>query len=289
MLSLNKSRVVHDINADLHAHSTVSDGTMKPAALVSRAHEQGVELFALTDHDELSGLDEAGAAASALGLAFVPGVEVSVTFAAQTVHVVGLGIDVNNQGLRGGLAGIRSGRMRRAQQMADGLAAVGIHGALEGALHYAGNLDLVSRTHFARWLVEINACVDVREVFGNYLVAGKPGYVPTRWARLSEAIGWIRGAGGVAVLAHPGRYKFNDTELWAVLSEFKEAGGTALEVVTSSHGADQIRRFAKLAQEFGFEASRGSDFHGPGESIAELGRVQALPNALTAVWHRFVH
>ncbi len=279
---------LHRINADLHAHSTVSDGTMTPRALIERAHAQGVELFALTDHDEVAGLHEAALAAVELGLDFVPGVEISVTWREQTVHIVGLGIDAGNAALIEGLAHVRSGRMRRAQAMADALAAVGHAGALEGALAYAGNVDLVSRTHFARWLVETGVCDDVREVFTKYLVAGKPGYVPHRWAELHQAVAWIAGAGGVALVAHPGRYKFGDEELRALFAEFRDAGGLAVEVSTSNHTAQQTRKFARLAREFGLEASRGSDFHSPNEAQAELGRVRPLPEALVPVWRRFV-
>jgi len=280
--------LLHDLNADLHSHSTVSDGTLEPAALVRRAAAKGVEMFALTDHDELGGLDAAIAAAADSGMRFVPGVEISVTYSEQTVHIVGLGIDPHSDVLRQGLADVRSGRMRRAEEMAQGLAAVGIEGALDGALAYAGNLDLVSRTHFARWLVNTGHCADVREVFNKYLVAGKPGYVPHRWARLPEAIRWINAAGGAAVVAHPGRYKFSETEFWALFSEFKEAGGAAIEVATSNHTTDQVKRFARVAREFDLEASRGSDFHDPAESHAELGRVCRLPDTLLPVWHRFV-
>ena len=279
--------LLHDLNADLHAHSTVSDGTLDPEALVRRAAERGVDLFALTDHDELGGLERAREVAASLKLRFVPGVEVSVTYAEQTVHIVGLGIDPASDALRNGLAEVRSGRMRRAEEMAAGLAKVGIEGALDGALAYAGNLDLVSRTHFARWLVATGHCDDVREVFSRYLVAGKPGYVPHRWARLPQAVRWINAAGGVAVIAHPARYKFSETETWALFSEFKEAGGTGVEVATSNHTAEQVKRFARMAREFDLEASRGSDFHDPTEH-AELGRVCRLPDALLPVWHRFV-
>jgi hypothetical protein len=277
----------HRINADLHAHSTISDGTLAPRAVVERAKAQGVELFALTDHDEVGGLAEAAAAAAAVGLRFVPGVEISVTWSGQTIHVVGLGIDPANRTLMQGLADVRSGRLRRAHEMAEGLAAAGIPGALDGALAYAGNLDLVSRTHFARWLVSVGVCDDVREVFSRYLVAGKPGYVPHRWASLQQAVEWIRAAGGAAVIAHPARYKLTDTELWAFVEDFRNAGGVAMEVATSNHTADQVRRFARIAQEVGLEASRGSDFHSPNESHVELGRVAALPGALAPVWARF--
>lgn len=278
---------LHRRNADLHAHSTVSDGTMTPRALVERAHARGVELFALTDHDEIAGLHEAALAAAEVGLDFVPGVEISVTWSGHTVHIVGLGIDPGNAALTEGLAQVRSGRMRRAQAMAEALAAAGHAGALEGALAYAGNVDLISRTHFARWLVETGACEDVREVFTKYLVAGKPGYVPHQWARLRDAVAWIAGAGGVAVVAHPGRYKFGEDEMRALLTEFRDAGGCAIEVSTSNHTAQQARRFAQLAREFELEASRGSDFHSPSESQIELGRVPPLPETTVPVWRRF--
>lgn len=275
------------LNADLHAHSTVSDGTLAPRAVVERAKARGVDLFSLTDHDELGGLDEAAETARRVGLRFVPGVEISVTWSGQTLHIVGLGIDPRNQALARGLADVRAGRLRRAHEIADGLAAVGIPGALDGALSYAGNIDVVSRTHFARWLVAVGVCNDMREVFNRYLVAGKPGYVPHRWARLEQAVQWIRGAGGVAVIAHPGRYKIDETQMDALIAEFRDCGGTAIEVSTSNHGLDQMRRFARLAREHGLEASRGSDFHSPNETHAELGRAQPLPDSLVPVWSRF--
>ncbi len=281
-------RPASELNADLHSHSTVSDGTLAPRELVRRAAEQGVELFALTDHDELGGLAEAAACAGQIGLAFVPGVEISVTWAGHTVHVVGLGIDPANRALQEGLRSVRSGRTGRARQMGEHLGAAGIGGAFEGALKYVGNPELISRTHFARFLVERGICRDTREVFSRYLVEGKPGFVPHRWAQLAQAVRWIVDAGGVAVIAHPGRYRFSANEMWALAAEFRELGGTALEVVTSNHGAAQTQRFAELALEFGFAASRGSDFHGPGESLAELGRVGTLPHRLTPVWERFV-
>jgi predicted metal-dependent phosphoesterase TrpH len=276
----------NELNADLHSHSTVSDGTMAPADLVRRAAERGVELFALTDHDEIGGLAEAAACARAVGLAFVPGVEISVTWGGRTVHVLGLGIDADNAALRAGLAAVRSGRRQRAAEMGEQLARVGIDGAFDGALKYVGNPELISRTHFARYLVERRICRDNREVFSRYLTEGKPGYVPHRWARLAHAVQWISGAGGIAAIAHPGRYPLSENELWALLTEFRDAGGAALEVVTGNHGVADVRRFAGLALEFGLSASRGSDFHGPGESNAELGAIDALPYRLTPVWER---
>lgn len=278
-----------DVRADLHSHSNVSDGVLPPAELVARAHAHGVELHALTDHDEVGGLAAAEAAAQRLGLAFVPGVEVSVTWGGTTIHVVGLGVGYRDGRLGARLAAVRSGRIRRAQEMGEQLARVGIDGAYEGALVYAGNPQMISRTHFARYLVETGHCRDVKDVFARYLVEGKPGFVPHAWATLADAIDMIRDAGGVAVVAHPGRYRLNDLALHTLLEEFQALGGTALEVATSNHTEREMRRFADLAREFGFEASGGSDFHGPGESEnVELGRVARLPGDLMPVWHRFV-
>lgn len=275
------------INADLHCHSRASDGTLAPAELVCRARANGVELFALTDHDELGGLAEAGAAAADAGLAFLPGVEVSVSWADATIHVVGLGIDPQDATLSAGLAALRAGRSGRAREMGEQLARAGIVGAYEGALALAGNPALLSRTHFARYLVEQGVCADVHDVFGRFLVEGKPGFVPHRWARLSEAVGWIRGAGGTAVIAHPGRYALDDLRRWALFSEFREAGGEAIEVVTGSHTRDEYAIYARHARDFGFQASRGADFHDPEESRMDLGRLPLLPDSVEPVWGRW--
>ena len=273
------------LNVDLHCHSHRSDGTMAPLEVVRRAHANGVRVLALTDHDEVSGLAEAQAEADRLGLVFVPGVEVSVTWADQTIHIVGLGIDATDRTLVDGLASVRGGRDARAMEMARALEAVGIHGSYEGALAHVGNPALISRTHFARFLVETGVCADTNEVFQRFLVEGKPGYVPQRWAKLSQAVDWIRGAGGVAVVAHPGRYRLDETAMWAFMTEFREAGGEAIEVVTGSHTRAQYQRFARMAIEFGFRASRGSDFHDPEESRVDLGELPPLPDSTVPVWY----
>ncbi|SMP70643.1 3',5'-nucleoside bisphosphate phosphatase [Noviherbaspirillum suwonense] len=272
-------------NFDLHCHSNVSDGLLAPATVAARAKARGVDVWALTDHDEVSGIPEARAAAAALDLPFVPGVEISITWAGQTVHIVGLRIDERNEELLRGLASTRSGRELRAREMAEQLAAAGIPDAFEGALRYAGNPDLISRTHFARYIIDRGVCHDVPAVFRNYLIEGKPGYVPHRWATLAQAVGWITGAGGVAIIAHPGRYKFDAMAYDALFEEFRRLGGVAIEVVTGSHTPDQYGEYAKVAQRYGFLASRGSDFHGPGESRIDLGELPALPASVTPVWH----
>jgi 3',5'-nucleoside bisphosphate phosphatase len=272
------------LNADLHCHSVVSDGTLTPEALAARAKANGVELWALTDHDEIGGQARAAAAAEAHGMAYLTGTEISVTFAAETVHIVGLGFDATNPIIVNGLAKTRGGRGERAMEMSDGLSKVGIKGAYEGALKFVGNPELISRTHFARFLVESGVCKDTYEVFRKYLTEGKPGYVPHRWASLGDAVGWITQSGGVAVIAHPGRYKFTANEEFALFSEFKTHGGQGVEVVTGSHTTAEYVEYAGVAKEFGMVASRGSDFHSPDESRIDLGTLPMLPGDLTPVW-----
>ena len=272
------------LNADLHCHSVVSDGTLTPEALATRAHANGVQLWALTDHDEIGGQHRAAAAAHAQGMAYLTGTEISVTFANATVHIVGLGFDPDDAALTQGLAATRGGREERAQEMAAQLARAGIPGAYEGALQFVGNPELISRTHFARFLVESGVCKDTYEVFRKYLIEGKPGYVPHSWANLGNAVRWITGAGGMAVIAHPARYKFTANEEFALFSEFKAHGGRGVEVVTGSHSAAEYVTYAALAKEFDLAASRGSDFHSPTESHTDLGTLPLLPGSLTPVW-----
>jgi len=271
-------------NADLHCHSVVSDGTLTPEELAARAAANGVQLWSLTDHDEIGGQERARSAALALGMPYLAGTEISVTFAGTTVHIVGLGVDPDDAALRAGLAATRGGRQERALEMAEGLARVGIEGAFEGALQYVGNPQLISRTHFARHLVETGVCSDTQEVFRRFLVEGRPGYVPHRWASLRDAVTWIHDAGGLAVIAHPARYRFTPTEEYALFSEFKAHGGRAVEVVTGSHSAAEAARYAEVALEFDLLGSRGSDFHSPGESHTDLGTLPPLPPSLRPVW-----
>ena len=272
------------LNADLHCHSVVSDGTLTPEVLAARAAANGVDLWALTDHDEIGGQHRALAAAKAQGMRYLTGTEISVTFAGVTVHIVGLGFDPDDAALVQGLSATRGGRGARAMEMAEQLAKVGIHDAYEGALRYVGNPELISRTHFARFLVEVGACRDTPEVFRKYLTEGKPGYVPHRWAQLGDAVRWITQAGGLAVIAHPARYAFTANEEWALFSEFKAHGGRGVEVVTGSHTNAEAIRYAETALEFGLAASRGSDFHSPEESHTDLGKLPLLPGQLTPVW-----
>jgi predicted metal-dependent phosphoesterase TrpH len=274
---------------DLHTHSIVSDGLLTPTELVARAAERGVKVLALTDHDDVGGLDEARREAMKQGIQFINGVEISASWRSHTLHVVGLGIDPHAPELVAGLQSIRDGRRERAEQMADSLARSGIGGALEGAYRYANNPNIIGRTHFARFLVEDGRAKDVRSVFKRFLVKGKPGYVPHQWATLEQAIAWINGSGGVAVLAHPGRYlvgkhAMGRKTMRELLAEFVELGGQGIEVVTSSHTHEQFAEFSKLAEEFKLYSSCGSDYHGPGESFFDVGRLPDLPLVCQPVW-----
>jgi 3',5'-nucleoside bisphosphate phosphatase len=276
------------MNADLHCHSTVSDGAFAPADVARRAHEHGVTLWALTDHDEVGGQADARSAAQALGMDYLCGVEISVTWASRTVHIVGLHIDPACEALVDGLERTRNGRQARAEAMSEQLDALGIPGTYEAALKLAPNADMISRTHFARCLVENGHCKSTQDAFDRYLADGKPGYIAHRWSKLADAVKWIQLAGGEAIIAHPGRYDYTPLEFDALFGEFIDLGGKAIEVVTGSHTPDQYREYADVARRFGFEASRGSDFHAAGEGRVELGSLPPLPSDLKPVWERWL-
>lgn len=269
---------------DLHCHSIVSDGVLEPSQLAQRVLANKTDVWSLTDHDEIGGIAQARQASEALGLGFIAGVEISVTWAGRTIHVVGLGIDETNPVLVDGLAATRHGRLERGRAMAAKLEALGIPGCLQGALKYAGNESLLSRTHFARYLVEQGHVRHMQEVFDRYLGDDGIAYVPTRWASLEDAINWIRQAGGIAVLAHPGRYKYSTQQFDALFAQFRDLGGVGIEVVTGSHAPAQYQYYAQVARNYGFHASCGSDFHSPDESRMDIGTVPDLPEDLSPVW-----
>lgn len=276
-------------NYDLHNHSTCSDGLLSPTQLIELAAGAGVDALALTDHDTTDGLEEAGHAARAAGIELVPGVEISVSWGGTTLHIVGLGVDAAAPELVAGLASIRDGRFGRAQRIAQALEALGIPGALEGALELAGGEAKLSRSHFARHLARTGRVRDGQAAFDKYLGQGKPAYVAHRWATLENAVSWIRAAGGIAVLAHPGRYDLKPMMRHEMLGEFRAYGGEAIEVVTGSHRPEEYATWQRVALEHGFLASRGADYHGPGESKCEPGRLAPLHHSLTPVWSRWAH
>lgn len=277
-------------NFDLHNHSTASDGLLSAADVVAIAARNGCDAFALTDHDTTAALAEARESAAIEKIRFIAGVEISVSWApnvdskATTLHIVGLGIDAANPALDEGLQAIRVGRTSRAKLIGNDLARVGIEGMFDAAYALAENKDMIGRTHFARALVNAGRASEVGRAFERYLTSGRPGYVPHQWASLADAVGWIRASGGVAVIAHPGRYKIDRMQMRQLFDEFKSLGGAAIEVVTGSHTPQQYRDYAKLVREFGFLASRGADYHGPGESPFQPGKLPLLPDDLTPVW-----
>ena len=288
-------------NFDLHNHSIASDGLLTPRALIELAATTGCEAIALTDHDTTDGLAEAGLVAQEKNLRFIRGVEISVTWPQvlddgandgtaradikpTTIHIVGLGIDPANAELALGLESIRAGRLTRARLMSDDFARVGIEGLFEDAYDFAENKTMIGRTHFARALAARGLVKSVGKAFERYLTFGRPGYVAHQWASLADSVRWIDAAGGVAVVAHPGRYKQSKAEMRLLLNDFKNAGGRAIEVVTGSHKPHQYREYAALARELGFMASRGSDYHGPGESPFQPGKLPLLPENLIPVW-----
>lgn len=262
---------------------------LSPTQLIELAARTGADAIALTDHDNIDGLAEAEAAARRAGIGFVPGVEISVSWGDTTLHVVGLQIDPEAPALRAGLESIRGGRMGRARRIAEALEKLGFPDTFEAAYALAANETLLSRTHFARHLVERGAVKDTQQAFDRYLARGKPAYVSHRWASLQDALEWIRASGGTAVLAHPGRYDLKPMMRDELLAQFKSLGGTAIEVVTGSHRPEEYATWRRLAAQFGFLASRGADYHGPGESPCEPGRLPPLHGSLEPVWSRWAH
>ncbi|MDR3300294.1 MAG: PHP domain-containing protein [Candidatus Accumulibacter sp.] len=279
--------VLSVLTVDLHSHSRVSDGLLPPVDLARRAADNGVDLLALTDHDETSGLADARAVAESSAIRFIDGVEISIAWGGLQVHIVGLDFDTRDAALNAGLGSIRAGRVARAKRMSEELEKFGLPDCLAGASRHAENPNLIGRSHFARYLVEIGVCRDMHSVFESFLVPGKPGYVTHQWATLAEAVGWILGAGGVAVIAHPGRYKFSRLETRALFDEFKGLGGQAIEVISGNFSPEHFAGFSRLALEYGFLASCGSDFHGPEESRVDVGKNVRLPDKLTPVWTAF--
>ncbi len=276
------------LNIDLHSHSCQSDGVLTPAAMAARAHDKGVHWWALSDHDETSGLAQAAMAAHELGLGFIPGVEISVTFCERTVHILGLNIDPDDAALQAGLAGIRRSRFERARQIAERLQECGIADAFEGAMRHVDNPELIGRVHFARHLLDQGHCRNLQHAFDRFLGEGKRAFVPIRWASLEQAVGWILTAGGKPVIAHPGRYRYTPQQQDAFFDRFKTLGGCGIEVVTASHTPAQATQYARLAENYGFEASRGSDFHAPGAGRVDLGELPDLPGHLVPIWHDWI-
>jgi len=269
---------------DLHSHSTASDGSLKPTELVTLAKKSGVDCLALTDHDCVDGIEEAKQSAKKIDLEFIPGIELSVSWEKFTIHVVGLNINTSYPALLEGTKQIKSYRVWRAEQISKALEDCGIKGAFS-AVQEATKGNMIGRMHFANFLVENGYCKDIRSVFKKYLVKNKPGHIHGQWASLEDAVSWIRGAGGVAVIAHPGRYPFKNKKLKLLLNDFIEMGGQAIEVISSSHSIQNVKRITTIALEYDLYASIGSDFHNPDVSWNKLGKLPPLPKQCTPVWN----
>jgi predicted metal-dependent phosphoesterase TrpH len=280
------------MTVDLHCHSTASDGALAPAVVVARAHERGVRLLALTDHDTLEGLDEAQAAASALDMQLVSGIELSCTWGGATIHVLGYAFAPEAPALRQAIAELHEGRWLRAAEIGKRLEAKGMPGALDGAraiqqeLGDSGNAP--ARPHFAEFLVRAGHVKDRAEAFRKWLGSGKLGDVKQHWPTLESAVETLRQAGAWISLAHPWQYDFTRSKRRKLIAGFAQAGGHALEVVNGMQPAEQVGGLAILAREFGLLASVGSDFHAPGD-WSELGMYRPLPDDLSPLWTRFQH
>lgn len=273
------------LNIDLHSHSNCSDGMLTPSELVARAATNGAKVLALTDHDMVKGVAQAKEASEKAGIHFVPGVEISITWGGRSVHIVGLHVDENNQEFISKLDANRAGRVERAVEIGRRLEKQGIFGAYESVVKQVSDPIVISRKHFSRFLVEAKICATTNDAFEQYLKKGRPAYVFHEWTTLENAVGWIRSAGGIAVIAHPGRYEISEQSLLALFDDFRQLGGAGIEVVTGSHSRDLYPYFADLAKRYGFLASAGSDFHAPGETYLDVGRIPPLPDGLTPVWH----
>lgn len=278
---------MNTIRADLHMHSYISDGSLSPAAVVTRAFENGANLIALTDHDHTGGVAEAQKMAQDLGIVCVTGAEISVTWRKQSVHIVGLNFDLQDETLQSNLVNVRKGRLERLARMSERLAKKGLNGIYEGALALAPNPEMVGRAHIARFLLQNGQVKNMQQAFKKYLGEGKLGYVSHEWAQLEDAVYWITNAGGIAVLAHPGRYNISATALRELITQFKIAGGGALEVASSSHSLNERIHFALLADKFGLLSSCGSDFHIPGEGGRSIGNPPELPAICQPIWTQF--
>lgn len=270
------------VRYDLHCHSNVSDGTLTPAELVRRAAGREVRRLALTDHDTVAGLDAARSEATARGIELISGVELSTSWAGRTIHVVGLGFDPQSRPLCEGLARLATLRAERAERIARSLDRAGIPGSLEGARAVSHGPSL-GRNHFARFLWRHLNLRHLGEVYRRYLVRNRPGHVHVEWPAIEEAVGWIHAAGGIAVLAHPGRYRLTKTKLRELIAAGQGAGLRAIEVASGRSTPAEVGWLADVARRHGLLASAGSDFHTHEQSWIDVGRLKPLPDDLPTV------
>ncbi len=269
---------------DLHSHTTLSDGALVPAALISRAKEKGVDVLAITDHDTLDAYKQLPLDTDEIKL--VPGIELSTQWQTTGIHVLGLNIDLDSDAIKAATQFQTGARLERACQIGEKLKKHGIEDAFTGAQKLSSG-GYIGRPHFAQHIINIGKANSMRAAFRKYLGAGKAGDVKKHWADLPQIIQWIRDANGIAVLAHPLKYKLTGTKLKRLLDGFIEAGGQGMEVVSGRQLPQQTRDMAQLCEQKNLLASCGSDFHLPGKSWAELGQFAALPDNVVPVWDCF--
>lgn len=250
---------------------------------MEQAAAKGIKTLALTDHDSTAGLAEAGDAAALYGIVLVPGVEISTAWQDKSIHIVGLNLDPDFKDLQTGLEKLKTQRRERAREIGRRLEKYGLTGLFEAVQTRVGE-GMLTRTHFAQCLYDLGIAASVRDAFERYLARGKPGYVATRWTEMEQAIAWIRGAGGVAVVAHPQRYKLTGSWLRRLLGEFREMGGEGMEVLSGTAPPGEVQSSAEYAKRFNLLASCGSDFHSPEHVWPKLGRLPPMPAGLTPVW-----
>ena len=271
------------MRADLHNHSYFSDGVLSPSEVVRLASDAGCDLFSLTDHDTTNGLVDAKLEADKLGLNLVNGVEISAFWRYSAIHIVGLGIDIENDMLQTGLEFNQNLRNDRAKKIALGLWRSGIKDALEKAQKISGG-HMLTRTHFAQMLIQEGYCKDMKSVFRRYLSGRKPGGVRVEWKDFDEVIKWIQAAGGKAIIAHPFRYRMTNTKIKKMLIDFKEANGDGIEAVNANSSKEEIYLGNQWSENFNLLTSFGSDFHGWPNQRVQIGNLAALPNNSRAIW-----
>jgi len=271
------------MKVDLHNHSYYSDGVLSPAEVVRLADEANCNLFALTDHDTTDGINEARQTADKLSVDLVSGVEISAFWRNMTIHIVGLGMDINNDFLQNGLNYNQSLRKERAEKISLGLRRAGVRDALKKTQDLS-KTDMITRTHFAQMLIREGYCKDMKSVFRRFLTEKKPGGIRVEWKNIDEVVGWIHAAGGLAVIAHPFRYRMTQTKIKNMLIDFKEVLGDGLEVVTATSTDEEITLSHQWAKQFKLLSSCGSDYHGWPNQRIQIGYLRDLPNFDNAIW-----
>ena len=275
------------MKVDLHSHSYYSDGVYSPSEVIELANQVKCDLFSLTDHDTTVGVLEAQERADDLSLNFIPGVEISAFWQNMTIHILGIGVNVDNDILQKGLRRNQELRKERAEKIAHGLRRTGIKDVLEKT-RALSKTNMITRTHFAQMLIQEGYCKDMKSVFRRFLTGKKPGASRVEWANFEEVIGWIHSAGGLAVLAHPFRYRMTQTKIKKMLSDYKGALGDGIEVVTGTSTEEEVNLASRWASDFNLLISSGSDYHGWPNQRVNIGSLKEVPNSDNLIWNHLL-